>query len=410
MKVLIFGGTTEGRKLSSLFVDNNIEVVLFVATEYGRDILPLNDKIKVFAKRLNKDEMIYYLKENLFDYVVDTTHPYANIVTQNIRSACEITNTKYIRLIREKNEEDDLVTYVSNVEEAVSLLKDGGERALLTIGSKELEHFTKIKDFSSRFYVRILPMMDSLKKAIDLGFKNENIICMQGPFDIDLNKAMIKMISAKYLVTKDSGDAGGFQKKVSAALELNCKVIVIKRPTYELGYTYEEILQFFKVLEEIKTEKIIKKAFFPLFLNLQKRKVLFVGGGRIAERRISIIESFGAELTLISPAITDGLDDIIKNKGIKFINRKFQYGDIKKINPFLVIAATNSREVNKEILKEAEETKTLHIIADCKEECDCYFPAVAESNSYIAGIVSKDGNHLGVSETAKKLRSILQDE
>lgn len=56
-------------------------------------------------------------------------------------------------------------------------------------------------------------MQDSLAKAVELGYKPANVVCMQGPFEEDLNIAMIKHFNAKYLVTKDSGKAGGFEEK-----------------------------------------------------------------------------------------------------------------------------------------------------------------------------------------------------
>jgi precorrin-6Y C5,15-methyltransferase (decarboxylating) len=90
-------------------------------------------------------------------------------------------------------------------------------------------------------------MADSLKKALDLGFQGSNIICMQGPFNKEINTATLKIIDAKFLVTKDSGDAGGFEEKVSAALSLGCKVIAISRPVQEDGYTLDEVLSYFNI-------------------------------------------------------------------------------------------------------------------------------------------------------------------
>lgn len=250
MKILLFGGTTEVRTLSHFFASKGMEVTLFVATEYGKSIVPFENNVSVYAKRLDKDEMLSYIKEKCFDYVVDTTHPYANIVTQNIKYSCTLANVEYIRLIRECSAKDQNITYVSTVNEAVELLKSTSENILLTIGSKELEPFTELEKYSERIFVRIIPMPDSLNKAIELGFSYKNIICMQGPFDFELNKAMINTINAKYIVTKDSGDTGGFSDKVNSALEVGCKVIVIARPCLEQGMTYNQILDYFNIENE----------------------------------------------------------------------------------------------------------------------------------------------------------------
>ena len=250
MRVLVFGGTTEGRELSDFLIEKGFKVVLSVATEYGKNILMKKKNLEIVSKRLSEIEMIQYLRDFNFDYVVDTTHPYANVVTENIKYACNATNTKYVRFIRNSSEKSEFLTYVSSVEEAVNLLNS--EFAIgnifFTTGSKDLEHFTKIDNYKERCYVRIIPDVSSLKKTLELGFLGSNIICMQGPFDIEINEAMFKSTNAKYIVTKDSGNVGKFDAKIISAKNLNCEVIVITRPVIEEGYSWQELQDFFHSL------------------------------------------------------------------------------------------------------------------------------------------------------------------
>ncbi len=398
MSVLIFGGTTEGRNLATELSKNGIQVTLSVATDYGKAVGDHCD-YEVMASRLNADEMAAYLDEKKFEVVVDATHPYANIVTQNIKSSCEATQTKYVRLIRDESQKNPSILYVENYQAACDLLSGSTDNILLTIGSKELHHFTNVQDYASRCFVRMIPMIDSLQKAIDLGFKSSNTICMQGPFDIEMNKATLIMTNAKFLVTKDSGDIGGFHAKIEAATELGVTVIVVARPIKECGLSYKEMLEFFNVPTERKK--------FPLFIDLSGRKILVVGGGVVAERRIKHLVQFGAEIVVISKSVTDCIRQLSEEKQIKLFNRAYEEADFKNYLPFLVIAATNDRSVNKMIGQEAKRLGTLHIVSDHKEDCDCYFPALAESESFIAGLISKDGNHLAVANMAKQLRSLL---
>ena len=100
-------------------------------------------------------------------------------------------------------------------------------KIFLTTGSKNLPDFTAVPDYSERIALRILPMQDSLAKAVELGYKPANVVCMQGPFEEDLNIAMIKHFNAKYLVTKDSGKAGGFEEKISAAHKAGAELVII---------------------------------------------------------------------------------------------------------------------------------------------------------------------------------------
>ncbi len=141
-------------------------------------------------------------------------------------------------------------------------------------------------------------------------------------------------------------------------------------------------------------------AFFPLFVDMNGRKVLVVGGGNIAERRVKALASFGADITVISPETTE----YIEHASLRLLKRKYKEGDIAAIAPFLVIAATDERQVNRSIMTEAKNLNIHVSVADCREECTFYFPAIAESGDYIAGLVSKDGNHSGVKQTAEKIR------
>lgn len=247
MKTLIFGGTTEGRRLADLLSINGMDVTLCVATDYGKKVIHHNAGLKMLAKRLDQAEMTVWLKENAYDYVVDATHPYAKAATQNIKAACFKTHTEYLRLTRDESKWEQSVIYVDNTAEAAELLKTTTGNVLMTIGSQEIEAFTSIENYAERLFIRIIPMLESVQKAIHLGFKNANIICMQGPFGIDMNVATLKMVNAAYLVTKDSGETGGFSQKLAAAEQTGCKVIVVARPVIESGYTFDEVLRFFNV-------------------------------------------------------------------------------------------------------------------------------------------------------------------
>lgn len=248
MKVLIFGGTTEGRNLSEFLLDLGFMVVLCVATDYGASKIGKNSHLEIIQKRMDRDEMINFISEHSFDYVVDGTHPYANIVTKNIKEACDNQNIKLLRLTREKSKIDRDITYVRNIDMAVDFLKNTEGNIFLTIGSKGLEKFTEINDFNKRCYVRIIPMVASLEKATKLDFNRKNIICMEGPFSLELNKIMFKMANAKYLVTKESGQVGGFHEKIRAGKNMGCHIVVISRPNDEEGYTWDRIIDFFRSL------------------------------------------------------------------------------------------------------------------------------------------------------------------
>ena len=73
------------------------------------------------------------------------------------------------------------------------------------------------------------------------GIPHRNIIAMQGPFTREVNEAILRMFSIRYLVTKESGEAGGFPEKAEAAEHTGVTLLVIRRPP-EQGRSYDEVL------------------------------------------------------------------------------------------------------------------------------------------------------------------------
>lgn len=156
---------------------------------------------------------------------------------------------------------------------------------------------------------------------------------------------------------------------------------------------------------------IDSKTFFPLFIDMNGKKALIVGGGNVAERRVKILVSFGADVTVISPDVTEYIEHVSSSNIIHLLKRKYENDDITAVNPFLIIAATNDRQVNHRVMTEAKNQNIYISVADNREECTFYFPAIAESGDYIAGLVSKDGgNHTGVKRMAEKTREVVTDE
>ena len=99
-KICIFGGTTEGRKLVEFLSGQEIEVYTSVATDYGETLIAPAENVTVSVARLTAEGMAALFREQNFDCVVDATHPYAPVVTDNILAACREVGVDYIRLLR----------------------------------------------------------------------------------------------------------------------------------------------------------------------------------------------------------------------------------------------------------------------------------------------------------------------
>lgn len=243
-KILLFAGTTEGRNLAEFLEKNQIPTEVCVATQYGETLLEEGKYLHVHAGRLDETEMEQQIQKKQITLVIDATHPYAVIVSQNIRRACSRTGTKYIRLARKetdaswKQEMED-VTEVASVAEAAAFLAKKEGRIFAATGSKELSAYQVIPDYQNRVVARVLSTPEAVSECAMLGFSGKNLICMQGPFTEDLNVAMLRQAQASWMVTKESGKAGGFLEKLRAAKKAGAKLVVIKRP----GERSEEIAE-----------------------------------------------------------------------------------------------------------------------------------------------------------------------
>lgn len=256
--ILIFAGTTEGRELMEKIKNFPLEIFISVATEYGKECLlkePEGERasyakhgevqagnMNVIAGRMKEVEMKTYIRKQQIDLVVDATHPFAREVTKNIQEACRETEVPYIRLLRTPVKKEDNVVYVSSIEEGVAWLDGTEGNILITTGSKELLAYTKLNDYQKRCYVRVLSTKESVEESVRLGLEGEHLIAMQGPYSEEMNIALIHHVEASYLITKESGNAGGFEEKVRAAAKTGVVLVVVERPQEE-GNTFEEVIE-----------------------------------------------------------------------------------------------------------------------------------------------------------------------
>ena len=258
-KILIFAGTVEGRRLAEFLDSQKKECYVCVATEYGESLLPEGEYICSSSKRLSAKEMKELMNKEGIDYVVDATHPFAVEVSENIRFACETLEKKYIRLLRDEDsiEEKNDCILVGSVGEAVDYLMETDGNILVTTGSKELKEYTRIPQFKKRVTARVLSTPEVVMECSKFGFEGKNLICMQGPFDEELNYCLLKQTKASYLVTKESGKAGGLEEKLIAAKRAGVKVILIGRPKEQQGYSFEQVKLYLCKEEKIKWKQHI---------------------------------------------------------------------------------------------------------------------------------------------------------
>ena len=271
-KILVFGGTTEGRLFAKRLAELDIPHVVSVATEYGKTIEEENGEDSLLVGRMDSGAIAELIRSGEFAAVVDATHPFAVKASEEIRGACEKESFTYLRLVRkdagllpDKSE----VTYVDDVDEAAKALEKREGNILLLTGSRDLKEIVDGISDRSRVFVRIIPDVTSIEKCLEAGLSGRQIIAMQGPFSVEMNEALIREIGAAVILTKDSGKTGGFGEKIQAACNCGIEAIVIRNPEKtdkcDEGLGSEEVLN--RVLEILGKE--------PLE---EKRKAITLGG------------------------------------------------------------------------------------------------------------------------------------
>lgn len=242
MRVLVFGGTSEGAELARRLPALGCSVTVSVATAYGAHLLE-GLPVTVRTGRLDAAEMAALMVD--FDAVLDATHPYAVEVSRNIRAAAERTGRPCTRLLRGDEGAAGEWTEVPDAASAVKLLEKMPGNILLTTGSKDLEVFSALPDFRERVWARILPSRESLDRALALGYPARRLIAMHGPFSEELNLALLRQFDIRVLVTKRSGRSGGFGEKCAAARRAGTALVVLERPEEE-GETLEAVVERFR--------------------------------------------------------------------------------------------------------------------------------------------------------------------
>lgn len=241
MEVLLFGGTTEGRQLAEwLDGRSTCNVVACTATEYGASLMPEGSNIARVVGPLSREDKYELMQRHDFACIIDATHPYAEHISASIDELARSFAKDVVRLTRETGPAGAWISAANALEAARTVATREGV-VLLTTGTNDLPAFVEaMDDYRERLYVRILPTPESLARTLNLGIPASHVIAMQGPFSTQLNRALLKELHTKVLVTKRSGVAGGFNQKVQAAHECGVELVVVERPRKERGLSLDE--------------------------------------------------------------------------------------------------------------------------------------------------------------------------
>ncbi len=258
MRYIVMSGTSDSTKvINYLSQDSNNYIVATTVTDYGAKIAKDAGANKVIAKALRKNEFIDLIKEEEIDTLIDATHPFANIATETAIESCEDAGINYIRYERASTvlSDDPLIievdTFKDGAIKANELLENEDDKLMHLAGVNTLKEIVDIVG-AEKVVPRVLPNTYSITKTQDTGINAKNIIAMQGTFSKEFNMSLMKEYNVSAIITKESGESGGAEEKINAALELKLPVILVTRPKIEKLENYPVV----RSIEEL--DKIIE--------------------------------------------------------------------------------------------------------------------------------------------------------
>ena len=143
--------------------------------------------------------------------------------------------------------------------------------------------------------------------------------------------------------------------------------------------------------------------YYPVFLDVRDRSCVIVGGGQIAEGKIAALLESGARIRMISPEVTDEIQDMADSGAVRLEKREYRDGDLE--GAFIAIAATDDPALNERISREAAARNVPLNVVDVTHLCTFIAPAVVRRGEVTVAISTA-----GLSPAlARKLRVELQD-
>lgn len=230
--VWVFSGTSDGNALARQVAEQYGPVVVSTASEYGGDIARQQcSGVTVWAGRQGVELRRQALRASHARAIVDATHPYAQQMSEQLIALGKELEIPYLRYERPSTLDERTALVCDSVEEASARAVAMGQRIFLATGSKDLATFLQTAGADQReWFLRITPDPTLIRRAIVLGIPRDHLIAMQGPFSEEINRALWRDLRIDCVVTKDSGEAGGFAAKARVAEELRIPLLVIKRP------------------------------------------------------------------------------------------------------------------------------------------------------------------------------------
>ena len=213
--ILVFGGTTEGRKAVEVLEEGGN--TYYYSTKTGEQDITLHHGQRIDGA-LDAEAMQTFCREHDIRLIVDAAHPFASQLHQTIAQVSESLNVPTIRYERIYPERDLEITWIDDY----SQIPRDIHSLLATTGVQSIAKLKPLEAEGIRIYYRILQRESSIALALKQGASSEQLCYYEDPQDIP--------VEAEAILLKESGLSGGFSEKVEAAKAKGMRIIALKRP------------------------------------------------------------------------------------------------------------------------------------------------------------------------------------
>lgn len=222
--ILIFGGTTEGRRAAQILEEAG-KPFWYSTRSNGQD-LEMVHGIRVTGG-MNPDEMADFCRKNAIRLIVDAAHPFATELHHNISVIAQNLNLQVIRYERQYEPHTEDICWCRDYETAILQLKEHGIHRLLSLTG--VQTINRLSGYwkENECWFRILDRDTSRVMAIREGFPEDHLVY----YEHEDTASLIARLKPQAILTKESGKSGGFSEKIEAARKSGTPVFVVERPT-----------------------------------------------------------------------------------------------------------------------------------------------------------------------------------
>ena len=220
--ILVFGGTTEGRKAVEVLEEGGSPY--FYSTKTGEQDITLHHGQRIDGA-LDAEAMTAFCREHHIRLIVDAAHPFASQLHQTIAQVSEVLVIPAIRYERIYPPRDPSITWIDDYSE----IPHDSHRLLATTGVQSIAKLKPLEAEGIKVYYRILNRESSIALALKQGASKEQLCYYEDPMDIP--------VEANAILLKESGLSGGFPEKVEAAKARGMRIIALKRPQTSAIFT-----------------------------------------------------------------------------------------------------------------------------------------------------------------------------